>query len=186
MSAPSGEITRLLMELSRGNRGAEQQLIPLVYNQLRRIAANQMRSESPDLLQPTALVHEAYMRLLRHDRIHWKCRAQFYAIASGIMRRILVDEARKRSAAKRTAPPPEHTDALSGSLRPESLIALDEALSRLTDWNARQGQVVEMLFFGGLTEEEAAEVLAVSARTVKRDWQAARAWLHAQLGDSRV
>jgi RNA polymerase sigma-70 factor, ECF subfamily len=180
-----GEITRLLSSMRRGDRDAEARLIKLVYRELRSRAARYMRGERPDhTLQPTALVHETYLRLMHKDRINWQCRAHFYAVASSEMRRILVDHARDRAAAKR-----------GGSLnkvslddvvvyctsRPTDLLALDEVLQQLSKWAPRQARIVEMLFFGGMTEIEIAEVLDLSARTVKRDWRAARAWLHSRI-----
>jgi RNA polymerase sigma-70 factor (ECF subfamily) len=181
MGASPGEITRLLSQLSGGQQDAEEKLVPLIYRQLRHIASNQMRFERRDhTLEPTALVHEAYVRLLRRQRVDWKGRAHFFAIASSVMRRILVDHARKRFAEKRTAPQAQLQPGPI-SVHPEDLITLDGALEKLASWDKRQCRVVEMLFFGGLTEEEAAEVLQVSTRTVKRDWQSARAWLHFEI-----
>jgi RNA polymerase sigma factor (TIGR02999 family) len=144
-----------------------------------------MRRERPDhTLQPTALVHEAYLRLMRDCPSDWQSRAHFFAAASIVMRRILVDHARQRAAAKRPGGKQKvELDDLMASASPriEQLLILDQALDRLAGWDRRQARLVEMLYFGGLTEHEAAEVLGVSVRTVKRDWSAARAWLQAQL-----
>jgi RNA polymerase sigma-70 factor, ECF subfamily len=185
-----GEITRLLSSMRSGDRDAEARLIKLVYRELRSRAARYMRGERPDhTLQPTALVHETYLRLMHKDRINWQSRAHFYAVASSEMRRILVDHARDRAAAKR-----------GGSLnkvslddvvvyctsRPADLLALDEVLQQLSKWAPRQARIVEMLFFGGMTEIEIAEVLDLSARTVKRDWRTARAWLHSRIAGGRA
>jgi RNA polymerase sigma factor (TIGR02999 family) len=187
MDDSPGDITMLLSQLSQGNQAAEEELVALIYKQLRRIASNQMRFERPDhTLQPTALVHEAYVRLLRKQRVDWKNRAHFFAIASTVMRQILVDDARRRFAGKRTVPPGRgEFEPLSKTVPAEHLIALDDALKKLSTFDERQSRIVEMLFFGGLTEEEAAEVLGISSRTVKRDWQAARAWLHIQMEGGR-
>ena len=157
----------------------------LVYRELRRRAGRYMRGERPDhTLQPTALVHEAYLRLTHKDRIDWQSRAHFYAVASGEMRRILVDHARNRAAAKRGGSLEKvslENAAVYCTSRPEELVALDDTLREFAKWAPRQARIVEMLFFGGLTEAEIAEVLGISVRTVKRDWSAARAWLHSQM-----
>jgi RNA polymerase sigma-70 factor, ECF subfamily len=182
-SAP-GEITQLLKQLSTGNREAEARLVPLVYEELRRLAARRMRGERPDhTLQPTALVHEAYLKLIEQRRVNWQSRAHFYCVAARMMRRVLVDHAREMKAAKRDG---GHKVPLEPSLiyseeKPGELLALDEALVRLADKDARQAQVVELRFFGGRSEEEIAAILGISARTVKRDWRVARAWLFAEL-----
>jgi RNA polymerase sigma factor (TIGR02999 family) len=161
----------------------------LVYGEFHALAQKQMRRERPDhTLQPTALVHEAYLRLMQDNAADWQNRAHFYATAAVVMRRILVDHARKRAAAKR--PQARQTVELDDFLaapapRIEQLLILDEALTRLFRMDARQGRVVELIYFGGLTEEEAALVLGVSLRTVKRDWRGARAWLQAELNRPR-
>jgi RNA polymerase sigma-70 factor (ECF subfamily) len=185
-----GEITGLLSSMRRGDREAESRLMKLVYRELRRRAGRYMRGERPEhTLQPTALVNEAYLRLTHKNRIDWRSRAHFYAVASVEMRRILVDHARNRAADKRGGPvekiPLEDAAAYSTS-RPEELLALDDALRQLAEWAPRAARVVEMLFFGGLTEAEIAEVLGVSVRTVKRDWSAARAWLHGRIGGAKA
>jgi RNA polymerase sigma factor (TIGR02999 family) len=178
------EVTELLNRFARGDKEAEQDLLPRIYGELRRIAAKQMRGERPDhTLQATALVHEAYCRLVEESRAEWENRAHFFAIAATVMRRILVDYARQRGASKRGAgrvvPPGE---GLAVSADQCGLIAeLDEALRTLEIRNARQAKVVELRYFAGLTEEEIAGLLGVTPRTVRRDWTVARAWLYGQL-----
>lgn len=185
----AGEITRLLGALKQGNAGAESQLIGLVYGEFHARAQHYMRGERPDhTLQPTALVHEAYMRLMQDQAIDFQSRAHFFATASIVMRRVLVDHARARAAGKRPEGKQkvELNDFLAAqSPRLDQMLILDEALTRLSRMDARQGRLVEMMYFGGLTEEEAAEVLGVSVRTVKRDWSSARAWLQAELNNPR-
>ena len=186
MASSTGEITSLLAAIRSGDPSAEANLVVLVYDEFRALARRYMRRERPDhTLQPTALVHEAYLRLMHDYPADWQSRAHFFAAASIVMRRILVDHARQRAAAKRPGGKRrvELDDFMvSASPRIEQLLILDEALDRLAGWDRRQARLVEMLYFGGLTEQEAAEVLGVSVRTVKRDWSAARAWLQAQLG----
>jgi RNA polymerase sigma factor (TIGR02999 family) len=186
----AGEITKLLAALKHGDTKAESNLVALVYDELNRLAHRYMRHERPDhTLQPTALVNEAYLRLMGADAKTWNGRAHFFATASVVMRRILVDHARQRAASKRSGGKQriELDDFLaSTSPRTADMLALDEALTRLSEWSPRQGRLVEMMYFGGLTEEEAAAELGISLRTAKRDWRAARAWLHAQLsGNSK-
>jgi RNA polymerase sigma-70 factor (ECF subfamily) len=175
-------VTALLDSWSRGEASARDQLFPIVYAELRRRAASALRSEAAGhTLQPTALVHEAYIRLADQNA-GWKNRTQFFAVASRIMRRILVDHARARAAAKR---PPKQ---LQMTLSPEQLgisgppevdlIALDDALEELAAADPRQAQVVEFRFFGGLTQEEIATALDVSQATLNRDWRVAKAWLY--------
>lgn len=162
----------------------------LVYRELRSRAGRYMRRERPEhTLQPTALVHEAYLRLTHKDRIDWQSRAHFYAVASAEMRRVLVDHARNNAAAKRGGSLekiPLETAAVYCPSRPRELLVLDDALQEFAEWAPRQARIVEMMFFGGLTEVEIAEVLGISVRTVKRDWRAARAWLHCQLGEGQL
>ena len=181
----SHDVTNLLVELRRGNRDAEQQLIPLVYAELRRLAARYLRAERRDhTLQATALVNEAYLRLIEIHNIDWQSRTHFFALASQLMRRILVDYARAHRARKRggSCESVNLEDALVFSRpRSEEFIALDEALSRLAEVDQRQSQIVEMRFFGGLSEEEIAAHLGISVRTVKRDWRIAKAWLYRDL-----
>jgi RNA polymerase sigma-70 factor, ECF subfamily len=189
-TAPSpGEITRLLGALRQGDTAAESQLIQLVYGDMHARARQYMRRERADhTLQPTALVNEAYMRLMQDQVADFQSRAHFFATASIVMRRVLVDHARARGAGRRPdgKQKVELNDFMaSASPRMDEMLMLDEALTRLSQMDARQGRLVEMMYFGGLTEEEAAAVLGVSTRTVKRDWRSARAWLQAELNKSR-
>lgn len=183
--SPPGDITRLLADLRGGNRDVHAQLIPLVYDELRRLAAHYMRQERTDhTLQPTALVHEAYLRLVEQREVTWENRAHFFGVAANLMRRILVDHARSKRAEKRGGSVQRVT--LDHALqyceeKSDELIALDEALTRLATWDPRQCQIVELRFFGGLTEDETAAILGVSPRTVKRDWRVARIWLHGEI-----
>ena len=185
MERNPGDVTQLLLELRAGNRAVEEQLIPLVYAELRRIASAKLRHEIPNhSLEPTALVHEAYMRLTRLKQIDWQNRSHFFAVSATLMRRILVDHARTNLAQKRGDKAGAIT--LSGAdfaapARPPEILALDEALNRLALLDKRQSKVVELRFFGGLNEAETGEILQISERTVKRDWRAARAWLFAEL-----
>jgi RNA polymerase sigma factor (TIGR02999 family) len=180
------EVTRLLAEISGGNRQAESELIPLVYNELRRIAANLMRQERPNhTLQPTAVVHEAYLRLIRQQAVSWQSKAHFLAVAATLMRRILLDYARARGRQKRGDKVPrlplEQEHLVFSENKSEELIALDRALSRLAEVDPRQSQVVELRYFGGLTVEETAAALGISPKTVKREWSVARAWLRREI-----
>ena len=185
-------ITALLAELSAGNRDVEARLIPQVYGELRRLAAHYMRSERGNhTLQPTALVNEAYTRLIQQPQIPWQSRAHFFATASHLMRHILVDHARARRAGKRGGVQQQVTldDALlpSPERTPEhtiDVLILDEALENLAQFDPRQARIVELHFFGGLTFTEIALVLKVTERTVKRDWSMARAWLKGELSKS--
>lgn len=184
----AGEITRLLAAARRGDAVAEEDLIALVYRDLQMLARHQMRGERSDhTLQPTALVHETYLRLLKTNG-EVKDRAHFFATAATVMRRILIDHARQKAAAKR--PGAHQRAALNESdfaSHPayETLLLVDEALARLGEWNERQARVVELIYFGGLSEEEAGLVLDISPRTVRRDWRAARAWLQGQLSQTQ-
>ncbi|MEA2257525.1 MAG: hypothetical protein QOJ51_350 [Acidobacteriaceae bacterium] len=181
-------ITALLAELSAGNRDVESRLIPQVYGELRRLAANYMRSERGNhTLQPTALVNEAYTRLVQQPQIPWQSRAHFFATASHLMRHILVDHARARRAGKRGGLQRQVTldDALlPSSERTMDVLILDEALKNLAQFDPRQARIVELHFFSGLTFAEIALVLKVTERTVKRDWSMARAWLKGELSKS--
>jgi RNA polymerase sigma-70 factor (ECF subfamily) len=180
-----GEVTQLLVQIHAGNKEAEDRLIPLVYAELRRLAAHYLRGEHPDhTLQPTALVHEAYLRLTGMQEIDWQSRSHFFATAAIAMRRILVDHARAKRAEKRDA----FREAISlddvlvvSPSRSPDFLALDAALDRLAKVDARRSQIVELRFFAGLSEEETAQFLGVSARTVKRDWRVAKAWLYNEL-----
>ena len=185
MTSIPGEVTQMLLDLRTGNREAQERLIPLVYRELRRIAASHLRRESQNhSLQPTALVHEAYLRLIRIDQVDWQSRAHFFAVASTLMRRILVDSARANKANKRGGGADtiliEEAFLPSPGRTPE-VLALDDALDVLARLDERQAKIVEMRFFAGLTEEETGEVLGISARTVKRDWRIAKAWLFREL-----
>ncbi|MCL4851692.1 MAG: sigma-70 family RNA polymerase sigma factor [Bryobacteraceae bacterium] len=181
-----GEVTLILQQMSGGDAEATRRLIPLVLDELRRLAQHYLNGERPGhTLQPTALVNEAYLRLVTDQARDWKNRAHFIGVTASLMRRILIDYARRRHAVKRGAgaQPLEingSRDSLSSDQANE-LILLDEALDRLDKMNPRQRQVVEMRYFGGLSLAETAEALGVSTITVKRDWLAARAWLKGQV-----
>ncbi len=181
---PAG-VTALLQQIRQGDRAAESDLIPLIYNQLQAIARRQMAHERPDhSLQATILVHEAFLRLVGNSQIDWSNRAHFFALASRVMRRMLVDHARAANAQKR--PGPRQKVELDSALvfveaQAADVVSLDQALERLAAWDARQCRVVEMHFFGGLGFEEIGEVLTISTRTAKRDWSMARAWLYREL-----
>jgi RNA polymerase sigma factor (TIGR02999 family) len=179
--AEAGEVTQLLRAWGQGDQQSLERLIGVVYGQLRRMADRHMRSERPgQTLQATALVNEAYLKLVAIERATWQDRAHFFAVSAQIMRRILVDRARARRANKRGggAVRVELNESLDGMAdRSDALIALDEALEALETLDARKAQVVEMKFFGGLSVEETAAVLKTSPRTVMRDWNLARAWL---------
>lgn len=185
MASASGPVTQWLLAWSSGDRAALEELIPVVYPELRRIAARYLRRERFDhTLQPTALVNEAYLKLIDQNRAHWQNRAQFFGVAAQLMRRILVDHARTRGAAKRGggAAPVTLVDAMGASTpRGIDVVALDEALTRLTNFYPEQGRLVELRYFGGLTIEETGEVMGMSPATVKRQWAVARAWLLSQL-----
>jgi RNA polymerase sigma factor (TIGR02999 family) len=175
------EITRLLAEWSNGDRGALEKLTPLVYDELRRLAARYLRQErSGHTLQSTALVHEAYMKLVGQNNVRWQNRAHFFGIAAQMIRRILVDYARARKADKRGSGAEklslDEAIALPGG-QDLDLVALDDALEGLAKIDARQSRLVELRFFAGLTIEETAEVMQMSLATAKRDWVAAKAWL---------
>jgi RNA polymerase sigma factor (TIGR02999 family) len=175
-------VTALLKRWCQGDSTALEKLLPLVYDELRRIAARQLRRERPNhTLQPTALVHEVYLKLVDQHRIEWQNRAQFFGVAAQLIRRILVDHARNRRTVKRGAGALTVTldDAVSEPVRRDiDLVKLDDALLSLATKDEQQCRVVELRFFGGLSIEEAAEVLGISPSTVKRDWAAAKAWLY--------
>ena len=185
MESHKGEVTLLLDRLAAGDRSAEEALMPRVYLELHRLAMARLRSERPGhTLQATALVHEVYLRMCRSEEIKCQNRAHFFRLAAQLMRRILVDYARQHGAQKRNegAPlrPLEDAIAVSASQSAEAL-EVDELLKKLAALSPRQAQVVEMRFYGGLTEEEIALALDKHVRTIKRDWFMARAWLHEQL-----
>lgn len=194
MTAPSpaaSEITALLVAWGDGDRSALERLLPHVYDELRRIARGQMRKESAGHpLQTTALVNEAYLRLVEQRDVSWQNRAHFFGIAAQAMRRILVGIARARGADKRGADvrPVSLDEALlvPNDERAAELLALDEALTALAQLDPRRSQVVELRYFGGLSVEETAGVLAISEETVHRDWKRAKAWLHTQLGSEQA
>lgn len=181
-----GEVTALLQQIRAGDSNAADRLIPLVLKELRALARAQLRSERPGhTLQPTALVHEAYLRLVTDQARDWQSRAHFIGVSASVMRRILIDHARRRQARKRGGgdcglAQPEDGAGLSYE-QADELIALNIALDRLEEMNPRQRKVVELRYFGGLSVEETAEVLKASPVTVKRDWIAARAWLKGQV-----
>lgn len=183
----SGEVTVLLERFRSGDSSAQDKLIPLLVEELRRLARQQLRSERPGhTLQPTALVNEAYLRLIGDQARDWRSRAHFIGVSVLVMRRILIDHARRKQAQKRGGVEPalaiesEEFPGLSYE-QADELVALNVALDRLDEVNPRQRQIVELRYFGGLSVEETAEVLSVSPVTVKRDWAAARAWLRGQM-----
>jgi RNA polymerase sigma-70 factor, ECF subfamily len=182
-------ITQLLIAWSDGRREALERLVPLVYEDLRRMAARYMRSEPPGhALQATALVHEAYVRLIDQRQVKWRNRAHFFGVAANMMRRILVDQARVRRAEKRGGKLDRVTltgiDVAQDAPDEIDVLALHEALERLAAFDPRQERIVELRYFGGLTIEETAEVLAISEATVVREWTIAQAWLRAELSGS--
>ena len=180
-----GDVTRLLQSWSGGDKKALGELVPFVYRELRGLAAAYIRRERRDhTLQPTALVHEAYLRLVDQTQVQSPSRAQFFAIAANLMRQILVNHAKHHRAAKRGGGNKVALEegAAVVQQRGVDFVALDEALDKLAQLDPRQSRIVELRFFGGLTEDEIAEVLGVSAITVKRDWRIARAFLHRHLG----
>ena len=178
-------ITQLLIDLTNGNRTAVDDLLPLIYGELRSLAANYLRRERPEhTLQPTALVNEAYLRLVDQRSVRWQNRAHFFGVAAQMMRRILVDHAKGHQRAKRGggARKVSLEEAIGVSdERADGLVALDEALTLLAEFDERKSRVVEMRYFGGLSVEETAEVLQVSVNTVLRDWKLAKAWLYHQI-----
>jgi RNA polymerase sigma-70 factor, ECF subfamily len=179
-----GEITLLLEEMAHGNRGLEGQLLDTIYPELHRVAARLMRNERQNhTLQPTALVNEAYMRLVGDHPISWESRLHFLNAAAQVMRRILIDHARAMRTTKRSGGVRvELKDTLAVSMAdPETLISVNDALTRLEGIDKRMSQVVELRYFGGLSVEETAQVLKTSPKTVKRDWAMARAWLEGEL-----
>jgi len=185
MDDSTSETTLLLRAWAGGDRSALQQLTPRVYRTLRRIAGYQMSGERPGhSLQATALVHEAYLELIDVNNVDWQHRAHFFAVSAQIMRRILLDRARRRLSAKRGGSAERvNLDQLPdlGGRRARELVALDEALNTLAEVDARKARVVELRFFGGLSVDETAEVLTVSPETVMRDWKFARSWLQSEL-----
>lgn len=185
MRSGSQQITQLLLAWGNGDERALEDLMPLVYDELRKVAARHLRRMRPgQTLQTTDLVNEAYLRLIDASQVRWQNRAHFFAVSAQLMRRILVDFARRRQYQKRGGGAQQVSLDEALAIAPErgaELIALDDALGRLAELNARQAQVVELRYFGGLTEEETAEALKVSLRTVQRDWNLARLWLYREL-----
>lgn len=183
----SHEVTRLLLEWREGRDGALSELLPLIYDQLKRLARRQLRGEAPGhILQPTALINELYLLLVHQRAATWHNRAHFFAIASQMMRRILVDHARARMAAKRgggafTVELGPGAGDTPGEDRRLEVLAVDRALTRLAALDSEQARIVELRFFAGLSVEETAQVVGRSSRTVKREWRLARAWLHREL-----
>jgi RNA polymerase sigma-70 factor, ECF subfamily len=189
MNDPPGEVTLLLRRMREGQSGAEDQLIRLVYHELRRIAGACMRDERPGhTLQPTALIHEAWLRLADQSRVEWRDRAHFFGLAARMMRRVLVDHARARLADKRGAGADvlslDWVEIDSSPRKLDEILAVDEALERLRRLDSQQAQIVEMHYFAGMTVKETAEALGVSPRTVDREWAFASAWLRRELSRS--
>lgn len=180
------EITNLLIAWRQGNKDALNDLIPQVQYELRRLARNYMRGQKAGhTLQTTALVNEAFLRLVDSDRVNWQDRNHFFAICAQLMRRVLVDSARRKASLKRGGEKVHVTlnEQIDVPEKKEpEVVALDEALDRLAKLNQRQSNIVELRYFGGLTEEQIAETLEISTRTVRRDWNLARAWLYRELG----
>jgi RNA polymerase sigma factor (TIGR02999 family) len=188
MSQAQAPVTELLSNWNEGDPNALDQLTPAVYDELKRLAAHHMRRERPGhTLQSTAIVHEAWMRLSEQRQVHWRNRSHFFGAAAQVVRRILVDHARGHNAAKRGSGLAQVTlnDALEvPEMSSNQLLALDEALNLLGKFDAKQARVVELRFFTGLSIEETAEVMGISAATVKREWASARAWLFRELQGS--
>lgn len=182
----SEDVTQLLVAWSDGDEGALEKLLPLVYDELHRLAERYMQRERSDhTLQPTALVNETYLRLVDQTRVKWRNRAHFIGVAAQLMRRVAVKHAQRHRAAKRGGGLPKvpfDEAAVPGQASDEDVIALDEALKRLKELDPRQSRIVELRFFGGLTGREMAEVLAISPATIDREWRMARAWLRRELG----
>lgn len=183
-----GEITQVLLDLRAGSEMARTRLVDLVYEQLRALAASYMKKQPwSHTLQPTALVHEAFLRLVGNEHVQWTDRAHFFAACAGVMRNILADHARRRKAAKRGGGARRVTLVNTIAVSPDEpldIVALDDALTRLAVLNERHAHVVECRFFAGMTVPEVAEALGVSARTVDNDWAMARAWLAANLSEN--
>ena len=179
------DVTRLLQDWSEGDEGAAERLMPLVYDELRRLARVYLRRERPDhTLQPTALVNEAYLKLVDQRRVNWQNRHHFYGIAAQMMRRVLVDHAREQAAEKRGGARRkvslDEADIPTGE-RAADLVALDEALRKLAEVFPRKARVVELRFFGGFSVEETAGVIGVSDKTVMREWESAKLWLYREM-----
>jgi RNA polymerase sigma-70 factor, ECF subfamily len=184
-ATPADDVTGLLNAWCGGDQSALDRLVPLVYAELRRVAHHRMRAERPDVLQTTALIHEAYLRLVDASRVRWQNRAHFFAVSAKLMRQVLVDAVRTRRSRKRGGG--VHHVSFDEALvaapdRGSALVALDAALDALAKVDPRKSQVVELRYFGGLSVEETAEVLQVSEQTVTRDWRMAKLWLGRELG----
>jgi len=188
MSTPTSDVTKLLHDWSQGDAAALEKLIPLVFEDLRQIAGRLFRRETDDhTLQPTALVSEVYLRLMDQRKVLWQNREQFFGVAAMMMRRILVDHAKGKQAAKRGSGIRNvQLDEMIAvpELRGVDVVALDEALTRLADLDERQGRIVEMRFFTGLSNEEIADILDISVTTIKREWRTAKLWLRRELSPS--
>ena len=183
MAVEEHDVTGLLRQWSNGNQQALGELLPIIYDELRRVAHQYLhRERNEQMLETTALVHEAYLKLIDQRSVNWQNRAHFFAIAAQAMRRILIDNARKRSAVKREGEKVPLDDvAIISTDRAQHLLALDEALIRLETIDPQQSKIVELRYFGGLTIEETAEAMGISPATVKREWAMARAWLYQEL-----
>ncbi|HEX2640723.1 MAG TPA: sigma-70 family RNA polymerase sigma factor [Pyrinomonadaceae bacterium] len=188
VNAPEAQpqITELLRAWGGGDDGALERLMPVVYSELRKLASNYMRRQNPGhTLQATALVNEAYLRLVDSSQVNWQNRTHFFAIAAQLMRRVLVDTARRKNSLKRGGENLRVTldEGVELPIEKETdMVALDEALKQLAMLNPRHSRIVELRYFGGLTEEQTADILKISSRTVRRDWHLARAWLFRELG----
>ncbi len=189
-SNQTSQITQILEEIKAGDRSAFEKLVPLVYDELRELAASHLKRERKNhTLQPTALVHETYMKLLDQSRVDWQGRTHFFAVGAQAMRRILVDHARQHRAAKRGGGRQLialDEKLLPGARRNEDLLAVDDAMAKLAQLDPQQARMVELRFFGGLTMAEVAEVLGMSKRSVEREWTMVRAWLRRELGDDET
>ena len=183
MAVEEHDVTGLLRQWSDGNQQALGELLPIIYDELRRVAHQYLHRERHEqILETTALVHEAYLKLIDQRSVNWQNRAHFFAIAAQAMRRILIDNARRRSASKREGEKiPLDDVAIISTDRAQHLLALDEALIRLEKIDPQQSKIVELRYFGGLTIEETAEAMGLSPATVKREWAMARAWLYQEL-----
>ena len=185
MAANPKDITQLLLKWSKGSAAALEDLIPLIYPELRRVARRYMRQENPaHTLETSALINEAYLRLVAQQGVEWQDRAHFFAVAAQVMRHILIDHARKHQVARRGGGMLRvalDETAVASQERALEFVALDDALTKLAAVDARKSQIVEMKFFGGLTVEEIAEVMKLSPITIKREWRAAKAWLYLEI-----
>lgn len=184
----SHEITQMLIELTDGNTEVVNRILPHIYDELRRLASSYLRRERSDhTLQPTALVHEAYLKLIDQKRVQWQNRAHFFGIAAQVMRRILMDHARKHGAEKRGGDaeklPIEEEILIVSNGRSAELLALDDALEELAKMDPQKAKIVELRYFGGLSIEETAEVMGVSVPTINRQWRTAKAWLYGQIAN---